>query len=57
MCSNEESDFIPAKLFNQIMKLLPIVSVEAVIMINDGLLLLRRKNEPAMGNGGSLAVG
>lgn len=49
MCANEESDFIPDKLYNQIMKLMPIVSIEAVIMIDEGLLLLRRKNEPAKG--------
>jgi colanic acid biosynthesis protein WcaH len=49
MCANEESDFIPDKLYNQIMKVMPIVSVEAVIVIDDGLLLLRRKNEPAKG--------
>src|ERR1035438_7612472 len=49
MCSNEESDFIPSKLYNQIMKLIPIVSVEAVIMIGNALLFLRRKNEPAKG--------
>lgn len=49
MCSNEESDFIPSKLYNQIMKLIPIVSVEAVIMIGNALLLLKRKNEPAKG--------
>lgn len=48
MTSNEESDFIPAKLYNQIMRLMPIVSVEAVIVIDNALLLLKRKNEPAV---------
>ena len=47
MSSNKKSAFIPDKQYNQIMKVMPIVSVEAVIMIDDGLLLLRRKNEPA----------
>jgi ADP-ribose pyrophosphatase YjhB (NUDIX family) len=49
MYSNDESNFVPAKLYNQIMKLLPIASVEAVIKINDSFLLLRRKNKPAKG--------
>ena len=49
MHSTKDSDFIPDELYHQIMKLLPIVSVEAVIMIGNSLLFLRRKNEPALG--------
>jgi hypothetical protein len=48
MSSNEESDFIPSSLYNQIMKLMPIVSVEAVIVIEKSLLFLRRKNQPVL---------
>ena len=46
---DEDSDFIPSKLYDQIMRLMPIVSVEAVIQIEGALLFLRRKNEPAKG--------
>jgi len=49
MSSNEESDFIPSILYNQIMQLMPIVSVEAVIVIEKSLLFLRRKNQPVLG--------
>ena len=49
MHSTKDSDYIPDKLYHQIMELLPIVSVEAVIMIGNSLLFLRRKNEPAIG--------
>ena len=45
----KDSDFIPDVLYHQIMELLPIVSVEAVIMIDNSLLFLRRKNEPTLG--------
>jgi ADP-ribose pyrophosphatase YjhB (NUDIX family) len=45
----EKSDFIPTFLYDQIVKLLPIVSVDAVIVINKSLLLLKRKNQPAKG--------
>jgi ADP-ribose pyrophosphatase YjhB (NUDIX family) len=44
-----ETDFIPSALYDQIMQLMPIPSVEAVIMINGSLLFLRRKNNPASG--------
>ncbi|MGD6810776.1 MAG: NUDIX domain-containing protein [Candidatus Bathyarchaeia archaeon] len=43
----EESDYLPTELYNQITKCLPIVSVEAVIVIDNALLLLKRNNEPA----------
>ena len=50
MSSNsEETDFIPSILYDQIMKCLPIVSVEAVIVMDKSLLFLKRNNEPAMG--------
>ncbi len=45
----KQTDFLPAKLFNKIMKSLPIVSVEALIITHEGLLLLRRNNKPAKG--------
>ena len=53
----EESDLKPTVLFDQIMRWIPIVSVEAVIVIDNSLLLLKRKNQPAKGNGGLLAAG
>jgi colanic acid biosynthesis protein WcaH len=47
--NKEDTDFIPSTLYNQITKCLPIVSVEAVIVVGQSLLLLRRCNEPALG--------
>ena len=44
-----ETDFIPSALYDQIIQLMPIPSVEAVIMIKGSLLFLRRKNNPASG--------
>jgi colanic acid biosynthesis protein WcaH len=49
MVAWEESDLIPAVLFDQIVKCLPIVSVDAVIVIDKSLLFLRRQNVPAKG--------
>ena len=49
MVAWEESDLIPAVLFDQIVKCLPIVSVDAVIVMDKSLLFLRRQNEPAKG--------
>src|SRR5208283_2906699 len=43
----KENGHIPSDLYNQIVKLIPIVSVEAVIVMDDGLLFLKRKNQPA----------
>jgi colanic acid biosynthesis protein WcaH len=43
------ADFIPSELYDQIVKLLPIVSVDAVIVIDGSLLLLKRNNQPAKG--------
>jgi colanic acid biosynthesis protein WcaH len=45
----KDADFIPQALYEQIVELMPIVSVEAVIEIGDGLLYLRRRNQPARG--------
>jgi colanic acid biosynthesis protein WcaH len=45
----KDCGFIPDTLYNQIMKCLPIVSVEAVIVKDDAFLFLRRNNEPAKG--------
>jgi ADP-ribose pyrophosphatase YjhB (NUDIX family) len=45
----EDEGFIPGALYDQIKKYIPIVSVEAVIVIDGALLFLRRKNEPAKG--------
>ena len=39
--------FIPDPLYNEIVKLMPIPSVEAIIVRNGKLLFLRRKNYPA----------
>jgi ADP-ribose pyrophosphatase YjhB (NUDIX family) len=44
-----ESGFIHLTIYDQIIKLMPIPSVEAVIVIDGSLLFLRRKNDPAMG--------
>jgi colanic acid biosynthesis protein WcaH len=45
----DKSGFIPSTLYNQIVQLMPIPSVEAIIMIDDSLLFLKRKNNPAKG--------
>ena len=49
MKSKYETDFIPAALYDQIMQLMPIPSVEAIIIMKGSLLFLRRKNNPASG--------
>ena len=41
--------FIEQTLFEQIMDCLPIASVEAVIVQDDALLVMKRKNKPVMG--------
>jgi len=43
------TDFIPDGLFDEIKKVLPIVSVEALIVSDGGLLCLKRNNEPVKG--------
>ncbi len=45
----KDFDFIPQTLYDQIVKCLPIVSVEAVIVKDDALLFLKRNNEPVKG--------
>jgi hypothetical protein len=47
-CRNK-FDFIPQAIYDQIIGLIPIASVDAVIQINGSLLLLKRKNNPAAG--------
>ncbi len=47
--SVKQTDFIPAGLFNLMMRVLPIVSVEALIVADGGLLFLKRRNEPVKG--------
>jgi colanic acid biosynthesis protein WcaH len=45
----DEYGFIPSTIYDQIMKQMPIPSVEAVIEIKGSLLFLKRKNNPAAG--------
>ena len=58
---NYESDFIPQAIYDQIIRLIPIASVDAVIVIDGSLLLLKRKNNPAAGQwwfaGGRIHIG
>lgn len=49
MSSDKEEGFIPSKIYNRIVELMPIVSVEAVIVKDNALLFLKRNNEPALG--------
>lgn len=49
MTSEIKDGFIPTVLYNQIVRLMPIASVEAVIKMDNALLFLRRKNQPAKG--------
>lgn len=42
-------NMISSSLYQQIMALMPIPSVEAIIMKDEALLFLRRKNSPAKG--------
>ncbi|MGD0644628.1 MAG: NUDIX hydrolase [Candidatus Bathyarchaeia archaeon] len=49
MSSKNKFDFIPQAIYDQILRQMPIPTVEAVILINSSLLFLRRKNNPAMG--------
>ncbi len=45
----KNTDFLPDRLFNLLMKCIPIVSVEALIETEEGLLLMKRNNEPVKG--------
>jgi len=47
--SKVEDGVIPEQLYDKIVKSMPIPSVEAMIVRNDSLLFLRRKNSPAEG--------
>ena len=47
--SSCEDGFIPSALYNQIADSVPIVSVEALIVMDDLLLFLKRNNHPAKG--------
>jgi ADP-ribose pyrophosphatase YjhB (NUDIX family) len=50
MCAPEESsDYIPSTLYDQIKQCMPIVSVEALIVMDYSLLFLRRNNQPVKG--------
>jgi ADP-ribose pyrophosphatase YjhB (NUDIX family) len=53
--------FIPDLFYNEILKCMPIPSVEAIIVRDGKLLFLRRKNEPAKGHwwfpGGRIRIG
>ena len=44
--SKTENDLIPSSLYELILDVLPIASVEAVILKDDNLLFLRRNNNP-----------
>jgi colanic acid biosynthesis protein WcaH len=61
MCPKKESNHIPSELYDKIAKCMPIVSVEAVIVMDDSLLFLRRNNQPAKGEwwfpGGRIHIG
>ena len=46
---NEELGYIPQATYEQIVKIMPIVSVEALIVAEGKLLFLRRNNAPAKG--------
>ena len=47
--SKAETGKIPLTLYDQIVELLPISSVEAIISKDNSLLFLRRQNSPAKG--------
>jgi mutator protein MutT len=53
--------FIPDSLYNEIVKCMPIPSVEAIIVRDGKLLFLRRKNDPARNQwwfpGGRIRIG
>lgn len=44
-----ENGVIPAVRYKEIVRLMPIASVEAVISLDNSLLFLKRKNQPAKG--------
>jgi hypothetical protein len=44
MYPDKESDYISSVLYDQITRCMPIASVEALIVMDEGLLFLRRNN-------------
>ena len=46
---SERVGFLPDALYEEVVKWLPIVSVEALIVIDDALLFLKRNNDPVKG--------
>jgi len=49
MVSKKDANFIPDALFGEIVRCLPILSVEALIVVDDALLFLKRNNDPVKG--------
>ena len=49
MCPNKKCDHIPSALYDRIKTCMPIVSVEALIVMDEALLFMRRNNQPAKG--------
>lgn len=47
--TNKECSYIPQATYEKIVKCMPIVSVEALIVVDGKLLFLRRNNEPVKG--------
>ena len=47
--SSKKCAYIPKATYDKIVSCMPIVSVEALIVIDDALLFLKRKNQPAKG--------
>lgn len=46
---NKECGFIPQRIYEQMVKYMPIVSIEALIVSGGKLLFLKRSNKPAKG--------
>jgi ADP-ribose pyrophosphatase YjhB (NUDIX family) len=46
---NDKGSHIPSNLYNKITKNMPIVSVEAIIVMDSALLFMKRNNQPAEG--------
>ena len=52
---SKKNNFVPSDVYGEIIKLLPIVSVESLIIMDNALLFLRRKVSLLKVNGGFLA--
>ena len=52
---SKKNNFVPSDVYGEIIKLLPIVSVESFIIMDNALLFLRRKVSLLKVNGGFLA--